>query len=325
MNRSQNLFKGRNFEYYVEKYIDYTKCVKARSTNTVRAYSQDLDCFSRYLTLSNSKYREFGQECVTGYLAHLRQTLGLKPATVRRRILALRGFSQWLVESGAIAKCPYEDLTLDLKIPKRLPRPVDPLIIRQLLTVKAPHWNEADLNSVTWNPISRSAQLQITKLILQLMLITGIRVGEVTAIRIQDISTDGRTLHIFGKGNKERLVYVEDENVANTIALYRERRSSMDGTDAVLFVNARLKPLTPQTIRKRIKTLCTDVRTTESPTPHRFRHSAATLLIEQGADIRVVQRLLGHASISTTELYTQVSDVSLRKTLQRANVLKQFQ
>jgi len=325
MNRSKNLIKGRNFKYHVEKYIDYTKNVKARSTNTVLAYSQDLNCFSRYLTLSSSKYQEFGQECVTGYLAHLRQTLGLKPATVRRRILSLRGFSQWLVESGAIAKCPYDDLTLDLKIPKRLPRPVDPLIIRQLLAAKAPHCNEADLYSATWNPLSRSSQAQITKLIVQLMLVTGIRVGEVSAIKIQDVSADGRTLHIIGKGNKERLVYVEDKYVASTISLYRERRSSMDGTDAVLFVNTRLKPLTPQTIRKRIKTLCTDIRTTESPTPHRFRHSAATLLIEQGADIRVVQRLLGHASISTTELYAQVTDVSLRQTLQKANVLKRFQ
>lgn len=257
MKESPIVLKGGGIEYHTENYIEYTKSIKARSSNTVCAYTQDLKCFSRYLNIPASKNTEFdfNQECVTGYLAHLRQTLGLKPATVRRRVLSLRGFSYWLVERGVISKSPYDDLTLDLRIPKRLPRPVDPLTIRQLLAVKTPRHYETGANATVETQLSSFSLLQITQLIVQLMLVTGIRVGEVASIRIQDVSTDGGTIHIIGKGNKERLVYVENKLLAETISLYRRQRLDRDTTFEVLFLNSRSKPLTPQTIRKRLKTL----------------------------------------------------------------------
>ena len=149
--------------------------------------------------------------------------------------------------------------------------------------------------------------------------------GEVASIRIQDVSSDGKTIHIFGKGNKERLVYIENTKLAFALSNYQIERCNNCANHENLFLNSRGNLLTPQTIRKRVKSICGDVGTSEIPTPHRFRHSAATLLIENGVDIRVVQRLLGHASISTTELYTQVTDLSLRDALRKADVLKQFQ
>ena len=120
-------------------------------------------------------------------------------------------------------------------------------------------------------------------------------------------------------------MYVENIFLSTSLSSYRQERAECSNLTSYLFSNSRGNKLTPQTIRKRLKSLCKYVDVGETLTPHRFRHSAATLLIENGADIRVVQRLLGHESISTTELYTQVSDISLKDTLRKTDVLRQFQ
>ena len=325
MSMNTKALHSKTLVHHTEGYIDYIKTVKARSLNTINAYAQDLKCFSNFLAAANACFSELCEQSVTSYLKYLRQVRQLKPATVRRRLLTLQGFCNWLAVGGFMKANPFDDLVLDLKVPKRLPRPVDPLTIRQLLLENRQLLNAPGLEKHDGESSSRTLQKQTTLVIIQLMITTGVRVGEVTAIRINDISSDGKTIHIIGKGEKERLVYIENTQLADALSQYaNERNSSGEALDS-LFVNGRGKALTPQTIRKRVKSLCVDLGTSDTPTPHRFRHSAATLLIENGADIRVVQRLLGHASISTTELYTQVSDVSLKDALRKADVLRQFQ
>ena len=316
--------EGKTLDLLISEYLDYTKNIKARSINTVRAYTQDLSCFSAYLIEVNLHEPVLNAECITSYLKHIRHIKRLKPATVRRRLIALQGFCRWLLSQG-LEKNPFDEVTLDLKVPKRLPRPVDPLTIRQLVVEFSPQRFRMTIEQEGARAKSRSSQQQTTQLVILLMLVTGIRVGEVAAIRIQDISSDGKTIHIQGKGDKERLVYIENTRLSEALSTYRRFRVSCDENESTLFINGRSRPLTPQVIRKRIKSMCTEIGTGDSPTPHRFRHSAATLLIEGGVDMRVVQRLLGHASISTTELYTQVSDISLRKALRKADVLNQFE
>ena len=317
--------QGMPLTYHTGIYIDYIKDIKSRSSNTVVAYLQDLNCFSRFLVSSNSGCSTLDEECITSYLKFIRHVKELKPATVRRRLLTLQGFCEWLVVSNVLEVNPFDDISIDLKVPKRLPRPVDLLTIRQLFMENLSVRNGMMLNPEDWTSSSRASQKHTTLLIIQLMLTTGIRVGEISSIRVTDISSDGKTIHIFGKGNKERLVYIENEQLASALSQYQRERRSIADAHSNLFVNSRGNSLTPQTIRKRVKSMCKEIGASDTPTPHRFRHSAATLLIENGVDIRVVQRLLGHASISTTELYTQVSDVSLRDALRRADVLKQFQ
>ncbi len=325
MNEILITLQGKPLGQHTENYIEYVKNVRARCLNTVCAYLQDLKCFSNFLVSDDMCISELNEECVTTYLKYLRAVQQLKPATVRRRLLTLRGFCEWLVTCDLLQANPFNDLSLDLKVPKRLPRPVDPLTIRQLIVENSHLTSGRELKNQDRTSSSRKAQKQTTLIIIQLMLTTGIRVGEVSAIRVQDISSDGKSIHIFGKGNKERLVYIENTPLADALSQYKRDRNSNDAPINSLFINGRGKRMTPQTIRKRVKSMCQDMGTSETPTPHRFRHSAATLLIENGADIRVVQRLLGHASISTTELYTQVSDVSLRDALRKADVLSQFQ
>ena len=156
---------------------------------------------------------------------------------------------------------------------------------------------------------------------IRLMVSTGIRVGELCKLRINDLAPDGSSLRIHGKGSRDRIAYVTDASLRKELQrLVTQRRSAKDTCDA-LFLNRLHLPIRPQSIRSKLRKYADKVGLVRRITPHMLRHTAATLLIETGVDIRFVQRLLEHSSIATTEIYTHVSDEALKITLERANVL----
>jgi len=145
------------------------------------------------------------------------------------------------------------------------------------------------------------------------------RVGELTTLRLVDFSTDCSEVRVFGKGSRERTVFIGNAKLQSDLKAYIGERARA-GLDSNRFLlNQRGKPLTPQCLRGRLRRLSRRLDITPHITPHRFRHTAATLLLEEGVDIRFVQRLLGHSSISTTEIYTHVSDSSLKSAIDRAD------
>ncbi len=174
-----------------------------------------------------------------------------------------------------------------------------------------------------------------TALALRLMTATGVRVGELTAIRLQDVQTDGRAIRIHGKGSRERSVFVGNAALADDLVRLRAARWAAETAAAVsagrgavaaaaaapLLLNRHGRALTPQALRLRLRRLCAVAGIAPHVTPHRFRHTAATCLIEEGVDIRLVQRLLGHSSIATTQIYTHVTDRSLIAALEAADPL----
>jgi site-specific recombinase XerD len=169
--------------------------------------------------------------------------------------------------------------------------------------------------------ISDLAQVPRSSTAVRLMIATGIRVGELCKIQVEDVSPDGTSLRIHGKGARDRIAYISDGDLRSNLGKlveWHRRNSSVDGN---LFLNRRARPMRPQSIRSELRRYSTRTGTGRRITPHMLRHTAATLLIERGVDIRFVQRLLGHSSIATTEIYTHVSDEALRMTLDRANVL----
>jgi len=154
------------------------------------------------------------------------------------------------------------------------------------------------------------------------MVSTGIRVGELCKLGIDEIAPDGSSLRIHGKGSRDRVAYISDTALRRELRqLVVARRRASDGTGA-LFVNRYGLPMKPQSIRSKLRRFAGEIGLARRVTPHMLRHTAATLLIETGVDIRFVQRLLGHSSIATTEIYTHVSDEALRSTLERADVLR---
>lgn len=153
------------------------------------------------------------------------------------------------------------------------------------------------------------------------MISTGMRVGELCKLRVDDVSPDGSMIRIHGKGSRDRVAYVADQSLKLEVRqLLRERRIA--GSGVPLFVNRYGLAMNPQSIRAKLRQNGLAAGLSRRVTPHMLRHTAATLLIETGVDIRFVQRLLGHSSIATTEIYTHVSDEALRMTLERAAVLQ---
>lgn len=149
-----------------------------------------------------------------------------------------------------------------------------------------------------------------------------VHLGELCKLRVEDVSPDGASIRVHGKGSRDRVAYVVDPACRADLRATAERRNQAAGPLAPLFINQNGFTLRPQSIRLKLHRATEAAGLARRITPHMLRHTAATLLIETGVDIRIVQRLLGHSSIATTEIYTHVSDETLRSSLERANVLQ---
>lgn len=163
-----------------------------------------------------------------------------------------------------------------------------------------------------------------TLLAVALMVATGVRVNEVVGIRCQDIDLPGRAMRLLGKGRRERQVFLTNDWITSFTGAYIDARSTINPQHPRLLFNLHYDPLTPPAMRSRLAKAASAAGLGRRVTPHMLRHTAATQLIEAGVDIRYIQRLLGHASLSTTEIYTHVSDRALRQVVSDADVLGRF-
>ncbi len=273
------------------------------SVNTIQAYDSDLTQFSIFactgeiedaISLGNLKR----------YLAEMLEVKKLSVSTVRRRIACLRAFSHFLSEQHG-TESAFERWSPKLKRPKRLPRSLSFSELKQLVDPgECPSHADSD-----------------TTFCILLLSATGLRVSELCGIRLCDIATNGEAIHILGKGLKDRIVYVSNEVLGSELANRKRQLLLHHSVESYLLRNSIGHPMRPQTLRRRLHQLRKTRELSRNVTPHMLRHTAATLLIENGTDIRFVQRLLGHASIATTEIYTHVSDLALKNAVCSANTL----
>ncbi len=252
-----------------------------------------------------------------GFQQHLRDHVQLSPATIRRRFVTLRSYYKWVAQNSDGHPDPFIGLRLDLKVPQRLPRPIDrPTLSILFKSAK----RVVDVDPERGANTALSAQ-QTTGLVARLLIVTGMRIGEITYLKLSDVSGACTRIRVHGKGHKERTVYVTNERLLLDFRAYWQQRTQAGPVSHFLFLNRHGTRLTEPAFRKRLRTVSKSLFIAPYVTPHQFRHSAATLLIEEGVDIRIVQRLLGHASISTTEIYTKVSDNTLVAAIERADTL----
>jgi len=290
----------------IAAFLRYCAEEKHLASNTINAYRQDLAEFARDLCAS----RPVGAIRATDILAYrnrLSAERGLSAATVKRRLACLRALFAWLVRRDVLEGSPFAKTELRIRLPARLPRCLDMRDVRRLMR-------------------HRAMQGPGCALAIALLLATGIRIGELAALRLQDVDTSTGRLTIFGKGSRERSVFVTDPRLREELRAYIAARHVDAGhvAERSLLVDDRARPLSAARIRAVIAGLGRNAGITRHLTPHMLRHTAATMLLESGTDIRFVQRLLGHRSIVTTQIYTHVSDRALRTALARANVLGNF-
>ncbi|MCM5554140.1 tyrosine-type recombinase/integrase [Pleomorphomonas sp. NRK KF1] len=272
------------------------------SANTVKAYGQDLKELARYLgeAAGPSPAEPAG---LTAYAEWLSTARNLAPATVKRRLACLRAMFAWCERRGDIETTPFRLAEVRIRLAKRLPRCLTAQELRGLFEVR------------------REAGPQMALAVL-LMFTTGMRVSELTSLSVGDIDLERRTLRVHGKGNRERQVFLTSTEVVTELrAFLRDNGLTRAAPSTPLLVGKTGARLSTNRVRHGLHRLVKAAGLARHITPHMLRHSAATSLLEAGIDIRFVQRLLGHRSISTTEIYTHVSDERLKQAVLKANTL----
>ncbi|MCA1782764.1 MAG: tyrosine recombinase XerC [Dermatophilaceae bacterium] len=280
---------------------------RARSEHTIRAYLADLDHLVGYLD-------ERGVDLVGTRLADLRSWLGVQAAsgvarsTLARRAASVRTFCRWATRSGRLPADP----SLRLVAPKRrttLPDVLAARDARQLLEIAAVASDDEDPVHIR------------DRAMLELLYATGIRVGELTALDLDDVDDERQVVRVVGKGDKERTVPF---GAPAREALEQWRRIGRpkvagEASGPALFLGRRGRRVDPRQVRSAVHSMLENVPDAPDLGPHGLRHSAATHLLEGGADLRVVQELLGHASLATTQIYTHVSIERLRDSYRQAH------
>jgi len=288
--------------FQLERFRDYLALEAGNSGNTVASYLRDITRLSEYATAHGAKTPEQLSAPQLREFIYFLKDVGLSAATIRRQISAIRTYFKFLVGEGITARDPSERI----ESPKRwrtLPAVLTVAEVRKLLA--APNTNE---------PLAmRDVAL------LEFAYATGVRVSELVSLKLQDILFSEGVARVFGKGAKERIVPVGRRALGAVSSYAREIRPNLDRGKArgFLFLNARGTPLSRVGAWGIIRAHARRAGLAKRVTPHTLRHTFATHLLEGGADLRAVQEMLGHADLSTTQLYTHVDREYLRSVHKR--------
>ena len=306
-----------------DKFLYQCKHTRNLSPLTLKAYTTDLAQFRDSIG-SNCKVHTVSKACIVNFQIYL-ASLELSPSSTKRKIACVRALFRWLELDENIELNPFHKVQLDIKLPRRLPRnvPTEELCklchqakLQICLTSSSPSISEIVSKVVTAKELNKLTAL----LAVELMLSTGIRVSELSGIQLHHLFLMNKKIKILGKGARERFVYLPDNEVCTLVKAYLIARNVTDTDCNILLVNSRGNSASTQFLRKLVKQLSDAAKIPNRVTPHMLRHSTACELLDAGLDIRFVQRLLGHSSISTTEIYTHVSDKSLQEKITKANI-----
>jgi site-specific recombinase XerD len=300
-----------------EEYVRWLLITRDLSPHTIRAYDSDIATFERYLGI-RARVDDIDRDRLVAFIGEQRAA-GLCSRSIRRRASGLRGFCNWLRSRRMLDSDPWGGSTVAVGRSRKLPR-ILPAHELERLVLFLRRAAGVDGASYSVEVLDRPHECT-TLLAVVLMVATGVRVNEVVSIKCRDIDLPGRSLRIVGKGSRERQVFLTNAWLQGLTRTYLSTRSALGIDHAHLLFNRHYDPLTAPAMRSRLVKAARDAGLPARVTPHMLRHTAATQLIEAGVDIRYIQRLLGHASLSTTEIYTHVSDRALRRVLSDADVL----
>ena len=273
----------------VDSFLHYLKEELNYSEYTIKNYQLDLTDFFKYVNASNIDFLNIENIHVRGYLKYL-DTCNLKNTTISRRISALRTFYNYLLEKGFVKNNIFLNVK-NPKLEKKLPNYLNYTEIEELL---------ASIDTSNSEGLKR-------RLLIEMFYSTGCRVGEMVNVKISDIDFYNKTIKVMGKGSKERIVYYGDY-----ASKYLEDYLKNKDRKEYLFTNKKGEKLTIEEVEYIVRDIMKHISIKTHVTPHTLRHTFATHLLNNGADIRTVQELLGHANLSTTGIYTHVSSDRLK-------------
>ena len=281
------------------RFLEVLRIERNRSRKTLNAYRGDLDDLaSRF---STSPLCELNLEDLRTYLGSLSER-GLKDSTIKRKVATIRGFYNFLEEERLVAESPARRLRRQCSMRRTIPRVMSSQQVETVLL--AAHENVRASRSAGGIRFSRALR---NRAMIEILFSTGIRSEELVRLGLIDIDMERKTLHVWGKGHRDRLLYLSSEEVLECIAQHLGDRRTCNPKSEALFLNRSGERLNVQSVGLIFRKLARQAGLPRHVTPHCLRHSMATFLIENGADIRSAQEILGHASIQTTQIYLEVS------------------
>lgn len=298
-------------DYQINSYLFHCNYEKRLSQATIKAYKLDLNQFVSFL---QCKYEisQIDKNTIKDFLQFLYQK-NLKETSIRRKMISLKAFFSYLEREQILISNPFRDLQIRLKLTRKLPEIMNLEEVKALLSMA-----KSELES---SAKKRFIEIELSKLqspksitmfqnviILELLFCTAMRVNELCNLDFQSVDLVRHTIRIMGKGSKERIIRIPNDEVMRLVSLFRTLRQNSSKGATFLFANRLMRRLNPQSVRTLINKYRVQAQITKRITPHIFRHTTATMLVENGTDIRIVQSLLGHSSIVTTQIYIHVSD-----------------
>lgn len=276
----------------IQRFLNHCKIRKALNDKTIKAYRIDLKQFAEFTD------NKFSKNVICQYIDMLHEKY--KPKTIKRKIASVKAFTHYLLIQEVIEINPFDRIDVSFQEPTILPKAISLNVINNLLTCAYNSFSQAETDYQ-----KRCTTRDIA--VLEILFATGARVSEICNLTLSSVDLINHTVKIFGKSSKERMIQIENPDVLNALQDYYTLFQEDIKSCGFFFVNKLHNRLSEQSVREII---CKYTDMTEYDihiTPHMFRHSFATLLLEEDVDIRYIQKLLGHSSITTTQIYTYVA------------------
>lgn len=281
-----------NLQEKVKPYLEYCTYRKELDTKTIKAYRIDLTQFFSYVQSAEPE-----KETIEQYITDLHKKY--KQKTIKRKIASIKAFYSYLEEEELVEQNPFRKIKVKFKETIILPRIIPREEIEQLLNYI--YASVSSLSGIQYKHTLRDAS------VIEVFFATGARVYEISNIRAENINLNSGLIRIMGKGRKERYIQISNTAVLDILRKYYEENEPEIKKSGYFFINNRGKRYTEQSIRLMLKKYTLKAGIQRKITPHMFRHSFATYLIEEGVDVSCVQQILGHSSIKTTQIYIHVA------------------
>lgn len=302
----------KDIDAQISEFLSHCKYEKNLSPKTIKAYRIDLQQFKKFLTkISDKKWTvtEIGKKEIKSYVAHLTKKYAIK--STKRKVATLKAFLNYLEFDDKLTSNPIRKVRLNLKEPFRLPVVLDLSEMKKIFGVLYRKMHKLqNKQSFQYKCVVRDIA------ILELLFATGIRVGELCNLKCSNIDLNRGFIKVNGKGSKERIIQLCNPELLHALKRYNRISLQLRPVSGKhFFLNRLNKPLSSQSVRFMIKKYVAETNIRKSVTPHTFRHTFATMLLEEGVDIKYIQKILGHSSILTTQIYTHVSNQKQKEIL----------
>lgn len=285
-----------NLQTCIKNYLEYCQSQKRLDLKTLKAYRIDLTQFQNQLPTTN--ILEIIPETLENYIATLHQKY--KPKTAKRKIASLKALFHYLEYKELIIQNPFSKIPVKFREPVILPKTIPLHTVETFLSAIYRQCSEAKTIYQRRNALRDAA-------VIELLFATGMRISELCSLKTNDVNLWDRTILIYGKGSKERKIQIGNDDVVKVLKRYKEEFQTEIQNCHHFFANQSGRALSDQSVRRMINKYTSLAAIELHITPHMFRHTFTTSLLEADVDIRYIQEMLGHSSINITEIYTHVA------------------